>query len=86
MAYKTVRVRRANVVLRVPEYDVNKYYAQGYSILDEAGNVVKASVPNDLGTLQTAYVRNAERIKDLEAEVAELKKKLTKPKKRQTAE
>lgn len=81
MADKTVTVKRANVILRIPEDSVDRYLDQGYSVIDNYGNVIKASVPNDMGTLRKAYIENAEKIKRLEVEVEQLKAELlAKPK------
>lgn len=76
MDNRTVTIQRANVILRVPEDEVEKYYSKGYDILDNNGNVVKASVPNDLGTLQKAYIDRGIIIEELEREIADLKKQL----------
>lgn len=68
---KTIQVQRANVVLSVPEYDKANYLAKGYDILDEAGNVVEASMPNDVPTLQA-------KLNELIAENKQLKEQLAK--------
>ena len=76
MADKSVMMQRANVVLQISPQQVDYYLNQGYNVIDDSGNVIKASVPKDLGTLQKAFVENAEEIKNLKTEIAELKKKL----------
>lgn len=49
---KTVTVRRANVVLQVEEDNVDKYIADGYSVIDENGNVIKKSAPQTIQDYQ----------------------------------
>lgn len=49
---KTVTVRRANVVLQVEEDNVDKYIADGYSVIDEYGNVIKKSAPQTIQDYQ----------------------------------
>ena len=69
-----VRVERGNVVLKVEEYEVQRYLSMGYNVTDNAGNVIKAAVPTNLGQLQLFYVQAPKKIEALEAELAELKK------------
>ena len=71
--YKTYFVKRANVVLEVSESQLDYYMSQGYDVIDEQGNVIKASVPTDLGTLQKAFVENAETIAEQRVEIEQLK-------------
>jgi hypothetical protein len=70
MEQKLVQVERGNVILRVPEYDVQRYIDQGYDLLDDSGKVIRASVPKDLGTLQLAYIQHEKKIAELEKELA----------------
>lgn len=73
MEQKLVQVERGNVILRVPEDDVQRFVGQGYNVIDDAGNVIQATVPKDLGTLQKAYVEQVQEIKKLKAEIENLK-------------
>lgn len=73
MLVEKVTVRRANVVLQVPADQAESFYAKGYDIIDAKGNVLKESVPTNLGTLQKAFVEHKARIKELEHELEELK-------------
>lgn len=57
-------VKKANVILAIEDDELDKYFEKGYSVLDEFGNVVKASVPTEVGALQKAY-------QDLEAIIAQ---------------
>lgn len=90
MGFETVRklvsVERGNVVLQVPEDDVQRYLDQGYNLIDEHGNVIQASVPRDLGTLQKAYVDHINEIESLKSEIETLKKKDTKKRSSRTKE
>lgn len=67
-----VRIERGNVVLKVQEHEVQRYLKLGYNVTDNAGNVLQAAIPNDLGTLQRYYVEHKKRIEELEAIVAKL--------------
>lgn len=69
---KTVTVQRANVVLQVPEEWVDRYIDQGYDVIDAQGNVIQASIPKDLGTLQKAYIEHTKKIEELEATIEQL--------------
>jgi len=68
-----VDVKRGNVILTVDDEEADKYFEKGYSILDSFGNIAKASVPSEKGTLQKAYVEMQEQLKMKDAEIASLK-------------
>lgn len=72
---KLVTVQRANVVLQISEALVDRYVDQGYNVIDANGNVIKASIPRDLGTLQRAYVDQLQEIDALKKEIEQLKQK-----------
>ena len=95
MERKLVQVERGNVVLQVPEFDVQRFIDQGYNLTDGHGNIIHASVPRDLGTLQKLYMEHTEKLKTLEKTILELNdqiemlktpKKLTSRKKKEDAE
>jgi hypothetical protein len=67
-----VRIERGNVVLKVQEYEVQRYLKLGYNVTDDAGNVLQEALPNDLGTLQRFYIEHKKQIEELEAIVAKL--------------
>ena len=73
MERKLVEVERGNVVLEIPEDYVQRYIDRGFNLLDKNGKVIKASIPNDIGTLQKAFVEHIEEIKELRAKLAQLK-------------
>lgn len=78
------RIERGNVVLRVQDYEVDRYLSMGYNVTDEEGNIIQKAVPTQLGELQKAYVENIALIESLKKQVAELTAKLEqqpKPKK-----
>lgn len=68
-----ITVQRANVVLDISPEQLDYYMSQGYDVINDRGDVVQASVPRDLGTLQSAYVEHVAKIEALEAEVEALK-------------
>ena len=70
------RVERGNVVMYVDDKDVQRYLNLGYNITDEFGNILKASIPTDLGTLQKFFIEHTEKIKLLEGQIADLTKQL----------
>jgi hypothetical protein len=60
----------------------------GYNLTDNKGNVLKRSIPTNLGELQAAYIKHTAEIAELEATVAKLTAELAAnkptPKKKQT--
>ena len=68
-----VEVQRGNVCLNILEADIPKYMAKGFSVVDAYGNVIKQSVPTELGQLQKAYSEHVELIKAKDIEIAKLK-------------
>lgn len=75
MERKLVEVERGNVVLEVPEDVVQRYIDRGFNLIDKHGNVVKASIPNDVGSLQLAFVQHTKEIEQLKNEIAQLKER-----------
>lgn len=71
-------VKRANVVLEVKEDDLQYYTELGYNVIDENGNVIISAIPTSLGELRKFYVDATEKIKKLEARIAELENKKVK--------
>jgi hypothetical protein len=67
-----VRIERGNVVLKVQDYEVQRYLKMGYNVTDDEGNILKEAIPNDLGTLQRYYLDSKKKIEELEAIVAKL--------------
>lgn len=65
-------MKRANVVLEVEEDSVPYYISQGYSVLDDNGNVVVQAIPTDIGELRKFYVEASARIEALEKRIEEL--------------
>lgn len=81
-----VKVRRGNTTLRVDEVEVVKYMAKGFSVIDANGNIVKQSVPTEIGQLQKAYSEHVEVIKQKDAEIAKLKSEIESLKKEKAGE
>lgn len=73
-----VQVKRANVVMRIPDSEVKRYLDMGYDILDDEGNVITKTVPTDIGTLQKAFKDMQREIAELERENKELRAQLAK--------
>jgi hypothetical protein len=69
---RMVRIERGNVVLKVQDYEVQRYLKLGYNVTDDNGNVLQEALPNDLGTLQKYYIEHKKRIEELEDIVAKL--------------
>jgi len=73
-----VTVRRGGSYLTIPELAIDRYMAKGYDVVDESGNVLQASIPNDINVLQTAYKQHISEIKALKERIAELENQNTK--------
>ena len=69
---ETVRVKRGGSFLTIPTTAVDRYLAKGYDVVDNNGNVVKASVPTDVNTLRAAYENQIAEIKELKERIKEL--------------
>lgn len=67
-----LKVKRANVVLRINDTEKQHYLDKGYSILDENGKVVESAVPKNLTELEKAFIDHTNKIKELEATVKKL--------------
>lgn len=81
------KVKRANVVLRIKDNQVQRYLDNGYVQINEAtGEVMTSPVPTDLATLKSCYVKHKQKIAELEEEIAKLKaeKPVEKPAKKST--
>lgn len=79
-----IKVRRGNVILRVPEYQKQEYLAKGFDVITEDGKVLEATVPSDVNTLKRAYVKHLAKIKELEEKLAQANKPKTTAKKSET--
>ena len=71
------RVERGNVVLKVKDYEVQHYLNLGYNLTDDAGNVIRKSIPTNIGELQTAYLEHTKKIAELEDTIAKLTAQLS---------
>lgn len=69
----TVTVRRGGSYLTIPASAVDRYKAKGYDAVDERGNIIDASVPNDINILKKAYEEHIAEIKRLKEEIVILK-------------
>ena len=71
------RVERGNVVLQVKDYEVQHYLNLGYNLTDETGNILKKSIPTNIGELQSAYLEHTKKIAELEDTIAKLTAQLS---------
>jgi uncharacterized small protein (DUF1192 family) len=71
------RVERGNVVLTVKEHEVQHYLNLGYNLTDEAGNILRKSIPTNIGELQSAYLEHTKKIAELEDTIAKLTAQLS---------
>lgn len=72
-------VRKGNVVLTIPDTDIEKYMAKGYSIINgTTGKVIRQSIPTELKELQKAYSEHVNIISQLKQEIDTLKRELLK--------
>ena len=70
-------VRRANVLLEVPQDQQDEYLAKGFDVLDSKGKVVvEATMTNDISTLRKKLAEAQEKIKVLAAENKRLTRNL----------
>lgn len=65
-------VGRANKFLTVKEDLVQHYLDKGYTLYDEAGNILKEPVIKDMTTMREAYACSQEKIKKLEKTIQDL--------------
>lgn len=68
-----IRVRRANVVLDVPEEQKSEYLGKGFDVIGDNGKVIEHTVPSDVNTLKASYSNHLEKIAVLEKENEKLK-------------
>lgn len=66
-------VKRANVRLRVPKEEADKYVSRGFDVINEKGEVIKASTPTDISSLKVAYSRVLKENAKLKEEIEKLK-------------
>ena len=71
------KIRRANVILQVPEEQVSRYLAQGFDVIDElTGEVLQESIPHNDQALKAKYVELTNKNMELEMRIADLEAKL----------
>lgn len=61
-------MQRANVLLNVNDANIERYLAKGYSLVDNAGNIVQEAKPHDVTALTEAYIKHEQEIAKLKAE------------------
>lgn len=65
-------VEKDNVVLEIKESEVDRYIDLGYNLTDGKGNILRASIPTDIGQLQKAYMEHTALIEQLKAKINSL--------------
>lgn len=65
-------VGRANKFLTVKEDLVQHYLDKGYTLYDDAGNILKEPIIKDMATMREAYKCSQEKIKKLEKIIQDL--------------
>ena len=65
-------IRRYNVVLNVPDSEVDYYVNLGYDVIDDKGDVVQKSMSNDVRTLQHELTESRKQVEELKKENAKL--------------
>ena len=68
-----IKIRRDNVILRVPVEQKAYYMGLGYNVIGANGEVLEETVPTDIASLQRFYKDAKKKIAELEAEIKELK-------------
>ena len=72
-----ITVRRANVVLDVPDYQQAEYLAKGFDVIGADGKVIAKATPNDPNALKKAYAELLKENEELKKENDMLKQQLT---------
>lgn len=65
--------KKGNRIRQVAQHEVEKYLSLGYDIVDANCNMIQATIPVDLVTLQKCYAEHIHTIEVLERENASLK-------------
>lgn len=71
-----IKVKRANVVLTIPDYQQAEYLAKGFDVIGANGEVLIKTTPNDTNSLKKAYTELTAQVAELEAENKQLKEQL----------
>lgn len=79
------KVRRANVVLTIKDDQVERFTDMGYDVIDELGNVIQKSVPQDISSFRKALMEAEEELKTLKEENESLKKEIASLKRKSKA-
>lgn len=69
-------VRKANVILRIKDSELNRYIDLGYDEIDGSGKVIKACVPSDVLTLKRFYVEHIKEIEQLKEQNVQLQEQV----------
>lgn len=80
------KIRRGNVILEIKDDQIDRFMNQGYDVIDEMGNVINRSVPQDVASLQKAFYEHEAEINSLKDEIKNLTDKLKAAKKETKAD
>lgn len=69
-----ILVQRANVILEVKAEDKAFYMQNGYSVIDNRGNIVEKAMSNDVNELRVQVKELTEQLAQANATIAELRK------------
>ena len=72
---------KGNKILTISESEMQRYLDLGYSIKDDAGNLISRAIPVDMSSMRIELNRLIKENEALRAEIAELKNSLSAPKK-----
>ena len=67
---------KGNKVKTIDESQIDACVAQGYTIINEHGAVIKETIPTGLAELRLAYTKNTEEIAQLKATINRLEAEL----------
>ena len=77
MGNNKIRVRRANVILEVPNDEKSDYINKGYSVIDESGKVIEEALSNDVNELRLQVQKLEAVITAKDEEISDLKNEVS---------
>lgn len=73
----TVTIKRANVLLTIPEEQIDEYLSKGFDVINEKGEVIKrTTATNDVHTLMKQLEAANKTIKKLEEKIEMLEQEI----------
>ena len=71
-------VMRANIVLDISPDEKEYYIGQGYSVIDDSGEIIEKGMSSDVGELQIEVLALREEVENLKQKLAKAETKTTK--------